>query len=425
MKIDFIYLPHQYLKQPNAQIPLGILYLASILEKNKYDVDVQNFSDKTEEEAIKSLKEADVFGITVTVLELLQANKFTKKIKEKFPNSKVILGGPGTISDEYVDWKIIDSICKGEGEITILTMLKDIMYGNLQKIYYGQSVKNLDNIPFPARHLVKNNLGENIFAYNKNYKGKGSTNIITSRNCPFNCAFCLSKKYRTGGVRLRSPQNIYNEIKSVRDSYNIYQFRIGDELFTANRKRAIDICKLLKPLNIFWRISTRVKPFDKELAIILKDAGCVEVSFGIESFDNKVLKGLNKQTTAEDNAKALEICKEVGITTRALFMIRTPFQTENTIKENIKWLKKVPYDIIAVTSFIPIPGSDIWESPDDFGIEILNRNLDDYNFYFYGKQGRNELKDIIKIKNRSLKEFNEESEYFRQWIEKEGKVNRG
>lgn len=426
MKVNLLYLPHPYLNQPDAQIPLGIYYLASALEQsNGGDVQVQNFSSMNEEQAIEKLELADVFGITVTVLELLQANRFAQRIKRKFPNCKVILGGAGTICDEYVDWTVIDSIVKGEAEITIHSILNDILLGNEKRIYIGEQVENLDLLPFPARHLAKDNLGGNIFAYDKNYKGEGSTNLITSRGCPFDCHYCCAKALRCGKTRFRSPQNVYDEIKFVQDTYNIHQFRIADEMFTADIERAKEICRLIKPLNIAWRISTRVKPFTEDLAKTLLDAGCKEISFGIESFDDEVLLGLNKRATSYDNAIALEICKKVGITTRALFMIRTPYQTANTIKRNIAWLKKVPYDIIAVTSFIPLPGSDIWNNPDKHNIEILNKNLDDYNFYFYGSDGRNELKNIIKIKNRSLEEFNEESEFFREWIEKQGKINHG
>ena len=121
----------------------------------------------------------------------------------------------------------------------------------------------------------------------------------------------------------------------------------------------------------------------------------------------------------------LEIAKEVGMTTRVLFMIRTPGQTKNTVATNIRWLKRVPYDIIACTSFVPIPGSDIWINPDRYNIEILNRNLDDYNFYFFGKSGENELKDIIKIKDRPLDEFNAESKEFRDYLKETGKLNQG
>lgn len=431
MKVGLLYLPHPSLVEPDAQAPMGLLYLASVLEQNNIPIKLFNLTTFQDDEAINQLTECDMFGITTTCLELLQANDFAKKIKNKFPNSKVVLGGPGTICDEYVDFNIIDSILKGEGEITILKIVKDVEKNNLQKIYYGEIVKDLDSIPFPSRHLL-NKQGGTIFAnhttYDKTfrmeYKGNGSTAIVTSRGCPFNCTFCSAKALNPK-IRFRSPQNVYNEIKHVYDTYKIKQFRFSDEMFTANPKRVYEICELIKPLGLVWRISARVKPLTKEILVAMKKAGCVEISFGIESFDEDVLEGLNKQTTPPANANALIMAKEAGLMTRALFMIRTPYQTKNTVKKNIKWLKKVPYDTIAVTSFVPLPGTELWDNPDKHNIEILNKNLNDYNFYFYGSSGKNELKDIIKIKDRSLEEFNEESEYFRNWIEQEGRTNRG
>lgn len=431
MKIGLIYLPHPYLIDPEAQPPMGLLYLASVLEKNNIPVELFNCSSLTNEQAIDKLTECDLFGITVTSLELLQSNEFAKLIKNKFPNSKVIIGGPGTLCPEYVDFSIVDSILKGEGEITILNIVRDLEVNRLKQCYVGEVVKNLDDIPFPSRHLLDKQ-GGHIFAnrrtydktFSMKYKGSGSTAILTSRGCPFSCIFC-SAKALNGKMRYRSAQNVYDEIKHVYDTYKIKQFRFSDEMFTANPKRVKEICDLIKPLGLVWRISARVKPLTKETLQIMKNAGCVEISFGIESFDDDVLKGLNKKATAEDNANALIMAKEVGLMTRALFMIRTPYQTKDTVRKNIEYLKKVPYDTIACTSFVPLPGTPIWENPDKYNIEILNNNLEDYNFYFYGSEGKNELKNIIKIKDRTLEEFNEESEYFRKWIEEQGKVNKG
>jgi anaerobic magnesium-protoporphyrin IX monomethyl ester cyclase len=429
--IGLIYLPHPYLINPEAQTPLGLLYLASVLEQNNIPVQIFNFSSLTNQSAIEQLTECDLFGITVTSLELFQANEFSKLIKNKFPKSKIIVGGPGTLCPEYIDFSVIDSMLKGEGEITILKIWDDVKNGKLNQVYFGEIVQDLNTLPFPARHLL-NKQGGKIFANGKTYdktfsmeyKKNGSTSIVTARGCPGNCAFC-SSKILNKKIRFRSPENIYMELKHILDTYKIKQIRISDETFTSNKKRVLEICELIKPLGLVWRISTRVKPLDKETLVAMKKAGCVEISFGIESFDDDVLAMLNKRTTSEDNIRALNLTREVGITTRALFMIRTPGQTADTVKKNIEVLKKVPYDLIALTSFVPLPATDIWNNPDKYNIEILNRDLKDYNFYFFGSEGRNELKDIIKIKNRSLKEFNDESEYFRQWIENEGRINHG
>jgi len=330
MKVTLIYLPHPYLKQPDAQAPLGIMYLASSAREHGYEVEIKNYSSYLTYEAIADLDESNFYGITVTSLELPQANRFAHLIREKFPNAIVGLGGPGTYSDEFVDWTVISTICKGEGEITFSTMLRDIKRGELKKIYVGKIVENLDLIPFPSRDLLKDKQGGNIFAYDKEYKEGGSTILLTSRGCPFKCTFCSAPKFTySKKVRYRGPENVKREVEYVIQEYGIRQFRISDDMFTANKNRVLE------------------------------------------------------------------------------------------------WLQRVPYDIICVTSFVPLPGSEIWENPDKFGIEILSRNLDDYNFYFFGSSGENELKDVIKIKERSLDEFNEETQYFKDWIHSTGKLNTG
>lgn len=425
MKVIFIYLPHPYLNQPDAQAPLGLMYLASVLENNNIDVDIKSYSSYTVETAIDNLPEADIYGITVTSLELLESNSFSKLIKDKYPKCKIFLGGPGTTTKEFVDFSIIDSICVGDGEITILQMIDDVRNDSLQSIYYGEALKNLDDLPLPARHLLDIQ-GGNVFVNNKNYREGGSTIILTSRGCPFNCSFCSAPSFTYNrNVRFRSAQSVYDEMKSVIENFGITQFRFSDDMFTANINHVNEICKKIKKLDVVWRISCRVKPFTEDMAKTLFDAGCVEASFGVESFDDNVLKMLNKKTSADDNAKALEICAKVGIKTRVLFMIRTPGQTEKTVDINIDYLKKVPYDIVACTSFVPIPGSDIWNNPDKYNIEIFNKNLDDYNFYFFGSSGENKLKPIFKIKDRSFEDFHNESIRFREWLKKEANVNRG
>lgn len=424
--VALLYLPKPYLKQPEAQAPLGILYVAASLEKEGISVVVKNYASNTDEEAISDLPEACLYGITVTSLELLQANRFAELIKKHRPKAMICLGGPGTYSDEFVNWNVIDSICKGEGEYTIHEMLKDAKAGKLKKIYMGKIVDNLDALPFPARHLLEGKQGGNIFAYDHNYKEGGSTVILSTRGCPYNCHFCSSPYFTNSRkLRFRSPQYVAAEMKQVIEKYNIRQFRFSDDMFTANKKNIYELCNLIGDMDIVWRISCRVNPIDKEMLEVIFQAGCKEISFGVESFDNNVLRILNKKTTAADNVRALEMTAEVGIKTRVLFMIRTPGQTKETVKININYLEHVPYNIIACTGFIPIPGSAIWYRPDDFNIEILDRNLDKYNFYMFGMDGRRPLEPIIKIKDRPLDEFIQESEEFRDYIEETGKINRG
>jgi len=373
---------------------------------------------------IADLPRTFLYGITATSLEIPEANRTAKAIKEKYPDSKIILGGPGSYASDYIDYNFIDSILQGEGEKIIHEILDDVKNKKLRSVYISKPI-DVNNNVLPARQLLDNQ-GGNIFAYNKNYEKGGSTVILSSRGCPFKCAFCsapaltYSKK-----VRLREPALIRAEIQDVINKYGIKQFRFSDDMFTASKSHVLAVCDAIGDLDIVWRISCRVNPLDEEMLKAMKSAGCRELSFGIESFDDFVLRGLNKKATALENIRALNLAKEYGFKIRILFMIATPFQRPETIDININAIDSVPYDIIACTQFIPIPGCDIWKNPDKYNIEILDKNLDNYNFYMYDKKGRREIQPIIKIKDRPLDEFLKESERFRDFIEEKGKVNKG
>jgi len=428
-KIDvcLIYLPKPFLKQPDAQAPLGLMYLAASLEHGNKSVIIENYASLTDEQAIEKLPLAHLYGITTTSLEILHANIFSKKIKQKFPDAKIVIGGPGSYSQEFIDFSIIDSICHGDGEYTIHEILKDAKKNNMKKIYIGKIVQNLDSLPhLPARHQLKDVQGGNIFAYDKNYSDGQSTIILSSRGCAHQCAFCSAPKLtHSKKLRFRSPEKVAEEIKYVKKKYNIKQFRFSDDMFTANKKRTLELCEAIGKQNVFWRISCRVKPLDDEMLKAMWDAGCRELSFGIESFDDNVLKILRKNSTHKDNANALELSHKYGFSTRILMMIRTPGQTKKTIDINKFWLKRIPYSIIACTALIPIPGCDIWYNPDKYGIEILDKNLNKYNFYMFGPDGRRKIDPIFKIKNRDINEFHQESEDFRDWLEEQKKINKG
>jgi len=422
--VCLIYLPHPYLKDPTAQAPVGLLYIAAVLEKENIPVVLKNYSSWNMTDAIEDLPDCLLYGITATSLEIPIANEFSRKIKWRFPRARIIVGGPGVASPRHINLNFIDCMFFGEAESMISRVYKQAKTGTLPINYVGKNIENLDEIPFPARHLLDNQGGK-IFAYGKEYKGTGSTIILSSRGCPHNCAFCASPSITDKKVRFRSPKNVAEEIKHVIDTYDIRQIRFSDDMFTANRKRVLELCKLLKPLDIVWRISCRAKPCDDELFQAMYDAGLREMSIGVESFDDNVLKFMNKGITVADNVKCLETCAKIGIKTRILFMIRTPGQTLRTVERNIEMLEKVPYDIVACTTYVPIPGSDIWNNPDKYDIEIINKSLEDYNFYFFGKEGQLPLKDLIRFKSRDMDEVNRETKRFRDYLISTGKLNEG
>jgi len=157
------------------------------------------------------------------------------------------------------------------------------------------------------------------------------------------------------------------------------------------------------------------------------NAGCREVSFGIESGDNDVLVALNKSIGVEDNYNGIVNAKRAKMIVRILFMIGTPGETEETANKNIEFLKRVHdyYDTIALTNFIPIPGSAIVNDPEKFNCKIVDNNIDHYNFYMWGPSGLNEWDDFIEPTNLALDKFKQNKQKMREYVLSCGRSNRG
>lgn len=406
MKIVLIDLPHIYLMQQRTQAPLGLMYLASVLENNNYDVEIVRLSSLDESDPENFIPNADLYGISSVSLDYTSAKVIGNKLKKR-KNSKVIIGGYHATAERFSVEKEIgddnellwDSVCVGEFEISILTIMEDLKNDNLKRVYVGDRVSDLDTIPFPARHQILYQ-GGSIFAYNKHYsKNRLSTVICSSRGCPFNCCFCATSVMWDRKVRFRSAENLIAEIESCIENFSIYEYRFSDELFTVNKTRTMKLMEYMKGKNIHWKCSTRVDCVDAELLTSMKEAGCKEIAFGIESADQDVLKMIDKRTNIMEVEKALDLCNKIGIDTRALLMINAPGETIHTVDKNIEFLEKNSYTCASLAVFKPLPGSPVWNDPEKFGIKIKDRDLDKYNIYMWvrGQLDENNSEDVFEI----------------------------
>lgn len=409
MKFILINPPHPYLVSPDLRPPLGLLYFGSVLEQSNIDVEIINLSKNTVENTI--IPKADVYGITTTSLDINTINLLSKKIKNLYYNSIIIVGGAGTFSKEYIDFSVIDSIVIGEIEHKIEELLFDINNKKIKQIYNFGICPNIDKYPFPARHLYDITL---------------PINVLSSRGCAFNCSFCMSPLLYNHRVRFRNNDLVINELKYLIDKYNTKYFIFEDDMLTINKKRFIDLCEKISKLNITWRGMARVKPLDEEMVVAMKLSGCKEIALGIESFDDNVLEILNKGTTVEDNLNAIKLFSIHNIKLRILLMVRTPGQTKQTLKLNKKYILGLPENsIVACTNFTPIPGSDIWNNPNKYKISLFNKNINEYNYGFFNSDGILELIPIFSLNNRTLKEFHSETEDFHKWLLDKGIINKG
>jgi len=425
MKIAFMETPSPWLIRKNSQVSLGLLYLATILKNEGYDVQFLR------PESFGELRGFDIICMGGTTLEYPMNENCARWLKKDSPETKIFIGGPHVTAlyDEMYDTEFFDSICVGEGESLILKMVEDAQAGKLCKIYQNGFVKDLDSIPFPDRSLIKGSHGGDIFAYGKNYKGEGNENVITSRGCPYDCAFCAWKSMWNGTMRYRSIDNVIEEIEGIIELSGIRQIRFSDDLMTWNKKRCLEMCDRLKELNIVWRASVRADSLTPEICEALASAGCKEISPGIESGDQRVLDFLNKKTTTEKMREGCKNAKQAGITVRALFMIGTPGEHPDTPEINRDYIETLDFDMITLSTYIPFPGSPIWDDPEAYYCTILSDNFRKYNKDYWVMMNNDKMKreyePLIHNKILTLDEQRDNVTRMERYVEEMGRYNQG
>ena len=426
-RLCFLNPPHPYLRNPKAQAPLGLLYVAaSARVRAGAEVSFVDMTATSEHISAWKLPDADIYGITGTCLDCKTVNMVAAGIKAgRNSSTRVVVGGPLALSEHLIDRNVVDAVVVGEGEVAILEIIRD--WPRLQRTYKAARIQNLDELPFPARDLLVDGLGENIFANRRDYFEGGSTVISTSRGCPSACYFCAAVKLWGRKITRRSIENVTEEIREIIDVYGVRQLRISDENLTCSRVRLYEICEMMKNADIAWRCSIRVKPNDKGMFLEMVKGGCKEVGFGIESGDQAVLSAVNKGTTVKDNKLAVINAKQAGLVVRLLMMAGCPGETVGTVDRNISFLRSVEgyYDSIALMNFTPLFGTRVEEAPAECGCEILSRDVDKFNLCAHGPDGPLRWENHARPVGLTLEELTDSKNRMREYCESTGLLNVG
>jgi len=427
-RIQFINPPHPYLRQPKAQAPLGMLYVAAAARERGVEVALTDLSDRHWNDlgAFDDIPEASLYGITGTILDRTPCHKVAAFLKARDKRCRVVIGGPITLSPKHIDSRLFDAYVAGEGEHVIMDVLRD--YPMLKKKYVGRRIEDLDSLPHPARDLLGDDLGGDVFANRERYFEGGSTVFVTSRGCPFQCTFCASPKLWNRHLVYRDADAVADEVDEVVARYGVRQFRFSDDNVTANRDHLTRICDRLGGKEIAWRASIRVRPNDVEMFEMMRRGGCTEVCFGIESGDDEVLHVLKKGASVKDNRTAVFNAKKAGLAVRLLMMMGAPGETVRTVDRNIEFLESIRnhYDTMALTNFTPLPGCQIADEPAKCGAEILSDDVDKFNLCFYGPSGeKNDFPNLVRPVGLTLEQLTENKRRMVEYFTSTGKANQG
>lgn len=429
---------------PRHPIPyLGILYIASALRKSNILVkildcrlsDLENDVEKfVVDKSINILPnyeklarailncEFDVVGITATTPTIIYAHNLAKIIKKKFPEKKIIIGGVHASAlpvKTLEQFPYFDIVVKGEGEDTIVKLVQELQKFNfdlskVDNIVFRQNGKiletkfssfpNVNELPFPAKDIAPMDkyqryldkslyLGKNINAYGM---------MITSRGCPALCTYCASYIVHERKFRARRPEEVFSEIEFLYDKYAVKRLVFWDDNFTWINKRAIDICNLIikNNLNLIFSCFARVNTINFELLQKMKEAGCVSITYGLETGSERVLKDLKKGSTLEEAINAVKLTRKAGISAASGFMLGNPTDDIKSIKETIYFAKKLIYYGLDSAGFfitVPYPGTEMYSKEYE---KIKNFNWDSYSH-----TGMNVSSSMLSPNNITTKEL--------------------
>ena len=355
--------------------PMGLLYLKAAIDNSIHEsvfIDANLECLTHEEAAIKALEyQPDIIGIQAMTFTMPDAYLTALEIKRISPKTATLIGGPHPtiFPKETANLNGVDFAFAGEGEFGLGSFLDVYFdsnkYDNVPGLAYKKNglvnystknelIEELDKLSFPARRASNYKRYHSVLSLRT-----PSTVMITSRGCPFNCIFCnrMGRKYR-----MHSAEYVLSEFDDIA-SMGIREVFIHDDTFSLNRERVELICLGLieRQSDIIWEARTRVDCVDKELLKLMRKAGCVRLSFGVESGSSKVLKSMRKGTNPEQVIKVFKWCKELGIITLADFMFGNLDETENDIKMSIELMKSIDPDYVQFSILSLYPGTPIYE----------------------------------------------------------------
>ena len=354
--------------------PLGLAYMAAVLEEN--DVEVKIIDACALEMDLDALgKELMEFSpdiialtaLTPTIGKALETAEYSRGICK---DATIVMGGyhPTFNYGDILEYDFVDVVIIGEGEQTLLDLTKTIKEGRPLSDVKGIAfedvitpqrplIKDLDSLPLPARHLLPMDSYKLL-----NMDTKMST-MITSRGCPMQCSFCSSAAMHGSKLRLRSVEKILDEMEYIVNEMGIETIAFMDDTFTLNKRRVLELCEGIekREIKVMWGCTARVDSLNQELLKKMKESGCITVFMGVESADQQMLDTVNKQTTIKKIKEAFEISRQQKIRTIASVVLGMPGDTHESIKNTINFVKELNPSYAIFSLATPYPGTRFYQ----------------------------------------------------------------
>lgn len=449
-KVCILDSPSWLLFAPRSFLHLGILYLAGALRKAGHEVRVLDCHELTSWNKEKheltvhheKLPECDVLAVSATTANV----HWGQQLAREWPNVKYkilggshvtfLLDGPHTKFHQAHYFEPFDYLMSHESEESLVDFCNTVDKGVEPKKQFIPPIPNLrwfdsagtlhknphlglpdvQTLARPAFDLWESPFAGGGLTMNskvggaKDLNGAMTASLYTARGCPYGCKFCADARTK---VREESLEQITQDCKSLAD-LGAVGLRIQDDVLTLKAARCKQLADIFHDHGFSWRGNTRVNLTDPDLFRYMATHGATECGFGIEHASDVMLKAMGKGTTAAQNEKGIKLCQDAGMSAKAFCLLGFPGETVETIDEMQKWIDRVRPNAVAFSLFQPYPGSDVWNHPERYGVELPDGAFS--RFWQSGLEGtEDEL--ILELPSISKKDLLKARREFGTWLD--------
>lgn len=427
----------KYRKYLNIRVPpLGILYIAAVLEENGVNAGVIDCSaeDIGYSEIARRVQKADPFlvGITSTTPLIPEALHVAEAIKGAC-DAYTMLGGPHATFMHHEllrENSCIDIIVKGEGEYTVLDLyytlqsggelqtVEGIIYRSADRIIETRDrplVQDLDSLPYPARHLLPS------ATYSVFDDTNSITTMICSRGCPMQCSFCASSALHGKTIRKRSPENVISEMQHIKETLDVSTIAFMDDTFTLLPDWVEKFCHTIidQNMDIGWGCTARVDRANKDMIALMRDAGCHTLFIGVESGNQYILDRVKKGTHIDQVKKIFETAHDAGMRTIASIAIGLPGETRETVQKSIAFVKEIKASYALFSVATPYPGTEFYNTVKERG--EIQEDWSHFDLFSPIVETVNlTLEEIKSLQKQAFKEFYLRPSYILHNLAREG-----
>lgn len=356
--------------------PLGLALLAGVLHKHGHRADIIDAYalDLSVDQVVKKIDPSfDVIGMSSMTVEIDNVIVLARRIRNLYPNIRILLGGvhPSLFHRQLMEGGICDMVIRNEGEVAIRRLADGDALDSIPGLTWRDTGRDiivndkadgftdLNELPYPAYNKLPMHRYRPALGAARHIPSIG---MITSRGCPGICTFCFSGMFGRK-IRYTAPEIILEHMLHLRDNYGVREISFYDDTFTSHRKRIVHLCEMLidRRVNMTWSCFARVDSVNPKLLKLMHAAGCHQIMYGFEAFDEKILKAINKSVRVKDYAPVAAMTREAHIDIRGAFMLGSPGETEKSLQTSIDYSKKLGIEFAIYNITTPYPGTAMFE----------------------------------------------------------------